>query len=107
MMNESGRYELTAALISETAFKQYLRHCDESYGTLAMKVTLLGAKVKPNPIKCSKAMIGHLATGECKGTSPARAKLIERALNAPTGSLFTYNVSRVAAGDSQLGREVA
>lgn len=103
MWKGPGRYALTAKLISEAAFRQYIEHRDESYASLAMKVTLLGSRSKPKPIRCSKAMIGHLATGECGGTNPRRAKLIEEALGAPIGSLFVYQVSRVAAGDGQLG----
>lgn len=96
-MNEhNGRYALTARLISADAFGDYLKFRDESYASLAAKVTLLGVKHKPNPLRCSKATIGHLVTGEIRGTSPARAKLIEQALNAPTGSLFLYQVTRVA-----------
>jgi hypothetical protein len=96
-----GRYALTATVLSSTALSQYIDHRGESYASLAAKVTLLGSKVKPVPVKCSKATIGHLVTGEIKGTSPARAKLIEEALNAPIGSLFVYKVARVSQGVSR------
>lgn len=101
MWNGPGRYALTAELISVRAFKDYLKHREQSYDLVARKVTLLGTRVKPTPVRCSKALIGHLATGEVKGTSPARAKLIEQALDAPVGSLFVYKVSRVSADTEQ------
>lgn len=97
-----GRYALTATLLSQVAFRQYLEHRGESYDSLARKVTLLGSKLRPDPVRCSKATIGHLVTGEVRGTSPRRAKLIEEALNAPTGSLFVYKVSRVSAVNRQV-----
>lgn len=97
MQGIDGRYALTATLLSQTAFKQYLEHRGESYESLAAKVTVLGSKLKPAPVRCSKATIGHLVTGEIRGTAPKRAKLIEEALHAPIGSLFVYKVSRVAA----------
>jgi len=96
MRTDGREYALTATLISRHAFKDYIRHRGDSYDSLAMKVKLLGAKSKPNPVTCSKATIGHLVTGEVKGTSPERAKLIEEALNAPTGSLFVYKVARIS-----------
>lgn len=101
-MEHEGRYALTATLLSSKALGQYIEHRDESYASLARKVTLLGSKAKPLPVKCSKATIGHLVTGAMKGTSPARAKLIEEALNAPTGSLFLYKVSRVSEVVSRI-----
>lgn len=100
-MHHEGRYALTASVLSPAALAQYIAHRGESYATLATKVTLLGLKAKPAPIKCSKATIGHLVTGEIKGTSPKRAKLIEEALNAPIGSLFVYEVTRVAQATNQ------
>lgn len=96
-----GRYALTATLLSQAAFRQYLEYRGESYGSLATKVTVLGSRVKPAPVRCSKATIGHLVTGEVRGTAPKRAKLIEEALNAPIGSLFVYKVSRVATVNGQ------
>jgi hypothetical protein len=100
MENREGVFTLTASLISQTAFKQYLGHRDESYESLAAKVTMLGLKCKP-PLRCSKATIGHLASGFVKGTNPVRAKLIEKALEAPIGSLFVYKVSRVSQDASR------
>ena len=101
-MNPEGRYALTATVLSSTALGQYISHRGESYASLAKKVTLLGVRAKPQPVKCSKATIGHLVTGEIKGTSPARAKLIEEALNAPVGSLFVYQVARVSQASDRL-----
>jgi hypothetical protein len=97
---QSGRYALVAKLLSSDALRQYLRHREATYESLAQQVTILGVKQKP-PVRCSKATIGHLCTGQIEGTSPERAKLIEQALEAPIGSLFVYKVARVAQGTSR------
>ena len=94
--DHEGKFALTATVLSSAALGQYIHHRGESYASLAAKVTVMGVRAKPKPIRCSKATIGHLVTGEIKGTSPARAKLIEEALNAPVGSLFVYKVTRVS-----------
>lgn len=47
-------------------------------------------------VGCSKATIGHLVTGKTNGTKKAWAIAIERALDAPAGSLFVPRVSRVS-----------
>ena len=101
MHHKQGRFALTATLISPPAFRDYLGFRGESYASLAAEVTRRGAREKPTPVKCSKATIGHLATGEVRGTSPRRARLIEEALNAPVGSLFAYKVTRVAQDDGR------
>jgi hypothetical protein len=106
MHGKPGRYALTATLLSSAAFGAYIAHRGESYASLAAEVTRRGTKVKPVPVKCSKATIGHLVTGKVRGTSPKRAKLIEEALNAPVGSLFMYRVTRVSQ-DARLTPEQA
>ena len=48
------------------------------------------------PVRCSRAMIGHLCSGARRNTTPAKAKAIEKALNQPIGKLFQHNVARSA-----------
>jgi hypothetical protein len=104
MQLTEGRFALTATLLSSTALGEYIAHRGESYSSLAQEVTRRGSRLKPDPVSCSKATIGHLVTGKIRGTSPKRAKLIEEALNAPVGSLFSYQVTRVAQATSQYAK---
>lgn len=62
----------------------YIRFRRSSYAQLAKKVG------------CSKATIGHLVTGKTTSTKPEWARAIEEALDAPVGSLFVPQVSRVS-----------
>lgn len=71
-------------LISATAFAQYMEHRGFTVRSLAARVG------------CSPALIGHLRSGERKGTNPQRARLIEKALDAPKGSLFVPRLSTVS-----------
>nr|WP_141215378.1 helix-turn-helix transcriptional regulator [Rhodococcus sp. 15-649-1-2] len=47
-------------------------------------------------VGCSHSTIGHYRTGTRKNCTPARAKAIAKALNAPLKPLFLPTVSRVA-----------
>lgn len=95
MRSPEGRYALTATLLSREIFRDYLKQRDMTYQDLADEVTRLGRKERPVPVTCSKALIGFLAGGQVKATSPARARLISKALNAPE-SLFVLGISRVS-----------
>ena len=71
-------------LISAEALVQYLAHRDFTVRSLARRVG------------CSPALIGHLRSGKRNTCRPETARAIERALNAPPGSLFVAQVSHVA-----------
>lgn len=71
-------------LISATALAQYMRYREVSVRELADRVG------------CSRATIGHLRSGERDYVRPDWAKRIEKALDAPKGSLFVPEVSTVA-----------
>lgn len=70
-------------LISSAALAQYMTYRDVSVRDLAGKVG------------CSRATIGHLRSGARTFVRPAWAKAIEKALDAPRGSLFAPEVSTV------------
>lgn len=70
-------------LISSTALAQYMKYRGLSVRDLAEKVG------------CSRATIGHLRSGERNYVRPEWAKKIEKALDAPAGSLFVPEVSTV------------
>jgi len=78
-------------LISRQALRQYMDFRGETNRSLAMKC---GPGV-------GRAIIGHLRSGERQTCSPKTATAIERALNAPPGSLF---VPTVATGSQATGR---
>lgn len=63
-------------LISREAFRSYMDFRDETNVSLGKKAGV------------SKAIVGHLRSGQRSTCNPKTAKLIERALNAPPGSLF-------------------
>lgn len=70
-------------LISSTAFRQYMSHRGFTVRSLAARVG------------CSPALVGHLRSGARDTTSPATARAIEKALDAPQGSLFVPRLSTV------------
>ena len=76
-------------LISADALAQYMTYRGESVRTLAAKV------------RCSRATIGHLRSGARDYVKPEWAAAIEKALDAPKGSLFVpvlSSVTREVAG---------
>lgn len=77
-----GRFDVK--LISAQAFADYMKFRDLSVRSLAERVG------------CSHSVIGHLRSGERDTCKPETAKRIEKALNAPPGSLFIGKVSRVS-----------
>lgn len=75
-------------VIDYRVLAHFIKHRRLSYEQLAKRVG------------CSKATIGHLATGHVKVTKREWAESIERCLDAPAGSLFepkAYRVSENAA----------
>jgi DNA-binding Xre family transcriptional regulator len=81
--NDTGRFWVK--LISARVLADYMQHRDETVRSLATKVG------------CSASTIGHLRSGKRNTCKPAVAKAIEKHLNAPPGSLFVPQVSRVAS----------
>lgn len=70
-------------LISTIAFRDYMGHRGYSVRSLALRVG------------CSRALVGHLRSGKRTSCSPAWARAIEKALDAPAGSLFMPRLSDV------------
>jgi hypothetical protein len=77
-------------LISAQAFAQYMQHRDFTVRSLAHRVG------------CSPALVGHLRSGQRNTCKPETARAIERALDAPAGSLFVPQVSRVARASEKV-----
>jgi len=77
-----GRFDVK--LISAQAFADYMEFRGLTVRSLAYRVG------------CSRSVIGHLRSGERDTCKPTTAKAIEKALNAPPGSLFVGKVSRVS-----------
>ena len=79
---QEGRFWVR--LISKDALKQYMKFRGYSVQQLADKIGV------------SKATVGHLTAANGRtSTSPATAKAIEKALDAPSGSLFLAEVTAV------------
>jgi transcriptional regulator with XRE-family HTH domain len=76
-------------LISSQALAQYMKYRDVTVRELAAKVG------------CAPAVIGHLRSGRRNACKPETAKLIEKYLDAPKGSLFVPQVSPVFRNTSQ------
>lgn len=72
----------------------YMRFRGMSYAALAQRVH--DKCKKQIPQGPSKATIGHLVTGQTTKTKPEWARAIEEILEAPSGSLFVAEVSRVS-----------
>ncbi len=70
-------------LISSDALARYMKHRDMSVRALALRVG------------CSRATIGHIRSGHRSYIKSEWAKAIERALEAPAGSLFVPEISTV------------
>lgn len=77
-----GRFDVR--LISSTALAQYMTFRGHSVRSLAIAA------------KCNRSTVGHLRSGKRKTCSPKAARRIEEALQAPPGSLFVAEVSRVS-----------
>lgn len=85
--HDHGRFWVK--LISARVLADYMAHRDETVRSLASKVG------------CSPSTIGHLRSGKRNTCKPAVAKAVERHLNAPPGSLFVPQVSRVASNEGR------
>ena len=83
-------------LISAKAFSQYVEHRGFSARSLAAATSSELKKAKAmrgdSPATCSKSTIGHLMSGHRDSCSPSMARAIEKALDAPAGSLFVPQV---------------
>lgn len=82
MQRSPWRFEVK--VVDHRILAHYIKFRGSSYAKLAAKAG------------CSKATVGHLATGHVKTTRPEWAKVIEKELDAPQGSLFVPVVSRVS-----------
>lgn len=77
---DDGRGRLWVRLISRQVLRDYMRFRQETNRSLALKAGV------------GRSIVGHLRTGERTTCSPRTAVAIERALNAPPGSLFVPEV---------------
>lgn len=68
-------------LISTQAFRQYMDYRSETNASLAAKAGL------------GRGIVGHLRSGKRESCLPTTAAALERALNAPPGSLFVPEVA--------------
>lgn len=82
MQRSPWRFEVR--VVDRRILEHYIKFRGLSYAKLA------------GMVGCSKATIGHLVSGHIKGTRAEWAVAIERALDAPPGSLFVARVSRVS-----------
>ncbi len=89
MIRIEGRFEVK--LISATAFAEYMKYRGFTVRSLADRVG------------CSHSVVGHLRSGARKTCHPDTATAIERALDAPRGSLFIPHVSHVAREVAPIG----
>jgi hypothetical protein len=76
---DEGR--LWVKLISTQVLRQYMEYRQETNASLAAKAGL------------HRGIIGHLRSGKRTSCLPATARAIEKALNAPPGSLFLAEVT--------------
>lgn len=84
---------LWVRLISREAFRQYMQFRGETNVSLGRKAGV------------SKAIVGHLRSGQRVTCTGRTANAIERALNAPPGSLFLAEVANATRGGSQRETE--
>lgn len=77
-------------LISRQAFRQYMEFRAETNVSLGKKAGV------------SKAIVGHLRSGQRDTCTPATARKIEAALNAPPGSLFVAELPHAARGTARV-----
>lgn len=77
-------------LISAAALAQYMNHRDHTVRTLAAEVSRIRRE------RVSPATIGHLRSGKRNTCHPDTARAIEKALDAPPGSLFVPKASSVS-----------
>lgn len=83
---------LWVRLISRQAFRQYMEFRGETNESLGKKAGV------------SKAIVGHLRSGQRSTCSGRTAQRVEQALNAPPGSLFLAEMPNARRG---IGDQVA
>ena len=74
-------------LISKEAFRSYMEFRGETNVSLGRKADV------------SKAIVGHLRSGQRDTCTPKTARKIEKALNAPPGSLFVAELPHATRGE--------
>lgn len=99
MMVEEARFWVK--LISGDALAQYMGFRDHTVRSLAAEVDSevrkMAKKHADVPAEISsRSIIGHLRSGKRTTCQWWTARAIEKCLNAPTGSLFVPQVSRVS-----------
>lgn len=80
--------------------KQALREWIEHRGSTLRKVADAATRIDERErgaqaLKVNHSTVGHLVSGVQRYVSPRRAELIEKALDVPRGSLFTYELATV------------
>lgn len=88
-MNERTERRLLVKLISAPVLDQYMKFRNETNRSLASK------------IKKSPALVAHLRRGARSYCAPDVGPAIERALNAPPGSLFVAEVHGASASGTR------
>ena len=84
-------------LISRDALISFMDYRDVTVRGLADRC-LVPDPDRPGRTKpLHPSLVGHLRSGNRKTCSPSTAKAIEKALNAPPGSLFAPRMARRAA----------
>jgi len=83
---------LWVRLISREALRQYMEFRGETNASLGRKAGV------------SKAIVGHLRSGQRVTCTGRTAHAIERALNAPPSSLFLAAMTNAQSGTSHSGR---
>ena len=85
-------WRLNVKLISKEAFRSYVSHRKMTIEEIAYRAGV------------SKALVGHLHSGKRSSCRDDNAVKIERALDAPEGSLFLREVSSVTRDVRPRGR---
>jgi hypothetical protein len=89
MQRSPWRFEVR--VVDRRILEHYIKFRRLSYAELAKQVRQVARTEGP-----SKATIGHLVSGHVRTTKKAWATAIEEVLDAPRGSLFVAQVSRVS-----------
>lgn len=103
-MGQYGRTVIVTAEVRDAkALREWMEHRKSSVRKVADAATRLGERENgKDAVKVNPSTVGHLITGHQRCVSTRRAELIERALDVPTGSLFVYKLSNVAANESRV-----
>lgn len=95
-MHDEGRFWVQ--IIEGRVLRDYMKYRSMSVRALAAEVNRELAREGIKDAK-SVGIIGHLRSGKRTTCRPETAKAIERALQAPPGSIFVPQVSRVSRPD--------